>query len=157
MSDMVDILRAELRALKESVESGLGAVHRRFDDARERSEERERTNQHRHAENIQRFQRQDDRLESIEADIKAVEVQMSQTNGTIGRHESWLTRHDEQIRSLYRIAKDKIARAVSGSFRKGDTDGRHITQRDVVIALGSVTAGVAVLRFIEWVVKVLTS
>jgi len=104
-------MEAQLAALGAKVESGFSAMNRRMDD-------NEDVQRDRHDENVER-------LKEIEKDVK-------ETNGRV-------TRHDEQIRTLFARLKTSIASSTS-------TYGK----RELGIFLSGGASLIAAWRFVEW-------
>ena len=80
-----------------------------------------------------------DRLtELIEVGFQRTHARQDVTNGRLLKAESELTRHDERIKTLFRRQAKP----------EDEGDDRRITQREVLIALGTIVATVAVLKFL---------
>lgn len=142
----IDELSQDLRHLTDTIGRGLAEVHRRFDDDRKVGDDR-------HRDNLSRFDRQDDRLAVIETDIRAVQVECAKTNGTLGRHQSWLNRHDSQIKKLFTRVKDAATAVVVG--REEDLERRRLTLRDAriyitLVGFGGTAAWFVLTVLLKW-------
>ncbi len=124
--DEMDALRQQLkegfdRVVRQRVEDRAVAAQQRREDLELRQQQ--------HEENIGRFEAQDERLETIEQEVKT-------TNGKVIRHE-------EQIRTLFERGKTSPTRSPG------------ITKRDVQMFLSGGGALIAAWKFAEWAVPLL--
>lgn len=105
-------MEALLAALQAEMRAGFSATNRRFDEGRQETRDR-------HDDNIRR-------LDRIETEVRA-------TNGRV-------TRHDEQIRTLFSRLKGAVSKSDYG-------------KREIGIFLAGGASLIAAWRFVEWAVQ----
>jgi hypothetical protein len=126
-------LHEQMVALSQAVH-GLGI---RVDDMRahvdQRMDDTANVQGDRHGENVER-------LESIDARVR-------ETNGQVARH-------DEQIRTLFRVLNDLPTPAPD---RRADEATTPYTKRDVLIYAAGGASMIGAYKFIAWVIEMLRS
>lgn len=85
-------------------------------------------------------------LNEMRSGFTGVYARQDKTNGRLLTVEGEVVRHDERIKTLFR----KL------THRHDDGDHRQITQRDVFICIGTVSATVAILKFLPTIVRLVT-
>lgn len=131
---LIDDVRTELSALRAMVLAEFAS------DRRQRDQQ--------HAEN--RESAAEDRAEWRER-FDRVEAKQDLTNGNVSRHEEAIRTIFEQLKTLFRW----FHLGHQGAPDKKDSDKKGITERDVRLVVVSLGAGVALLKFFEWLIRAL--
>lgn len=83
--------------------------------------------------------------------FSGVYARQDKTNGRLLDAEKLIERHDERIRTIFRRI-----RGTSSAAHEDDGDDRRITQRDVLIVIGTAAIVVTILKLLPTLARMVT-
>lgn len=91
-------------------------------------------------------------LDEMRTGFSGVYARQDKTNGRLLDAEKLIERHDERIRTIFR----RIRGTNGGASHDDDGDDRRITQRDVIIVIGTAAIVVTILKLLPTLARMVT-